>query len=425
MCRHLGVTPCPRIASRCNVTGWTAAAPRRLVVFPSTAGPRYSSNVELMALVPPLAAGCIAALITNLVVPVVTRIARATRAMDYPGGRKDHHGAIPRMGGIAIAAGISVGAGVVALIYWDGHGAAVEFPELIAMVLGTALVFLVGTIDDVIGVSPLKRFLVEAVAAWIVVSAGWSFDSVGLPLVGPLELGSFGPVVSILWIVGVTNAINLLDGLDGLAGGVVLIISASFMAYSAIQGNYFTTLLMAAIVGSCMGFLRHNWAPAKIFMGDGGSLTLGFLLGSITVHASLKATGAVAILVPILALGVPVIDTLLVMVMRFLQSRRRGPVERVLRVFRGDRQHLHHLLEPLTRRRRAVVRWVYAMVLVSCSMALMVALTKSSEFGWLLVLIELVAIAIVRQLGWARNAREVTARERRKIREQLAATAPE
>ena len=139
----------------------------------------------------------------------------------------------------------------------------------------------------------------------------------------------WGAVVSLLWIVGVTNAINLIDGLDGLAGGVVAIIADSLLAYALLQGNLRTVILMAATAGACIGFLRHNWAPARIFMGDSGSLTLGFLLAAISVHSSLKAPAAVAILVPILALGVPVIDTLLVMGVRFL-DRPKGRLARAV-----------------------------------------------------------------------------------------------
>ena len=177
-----------------------------------------------------------------------------------------------------------------------------------------------------------------------------------LPGLGDVELGIFGEVVSLLWIVGVTNAINLLDGLDGLAGGVVAIVATGLLVYAVdLQDNLLAMVLMAAIVGACVGFLRHNWAPARIFMGDSGSLTLGFLLAAMSVHSSLKAPAAVAILVPILALGLPVMDTLLVMLVRFL-DRPHGPfVDRFLRMFHADRNHLHHVLEPFMARRARIV----------------------------------------------------------------------
>src|SRR5262249_27384453 len=154
-------------------------------------------------------------------------------------------------------------------------------------------------------------------AAGGVVYAGWSFSQLYVPLSGNVNLGILGGLFTLIWIVGVTNAINLLDGLDGLAGGVTAIIASSLLIFAWIQGQLLTVMLMSAIVGACLGFLRHNWAPAKIFMGDSGSLTLGFLLATMSLYSSIKGAATVAILVPVLALGLPVIDTLLVMAVRF------------------------------------------------------------------------------------------------------------
>src|SRR5207247_5090168 len=168
---------------------------------------------------------------------------------------------------------------------------------------GTALVFLIGLADDVIGLSCIQRFLVQVLAAVGVVYAGWSFGRLYLPLWGEVELGLWGGLVTVIWIVGVTNAINLLDGLEGLAGGVAAIIAARLLIFAWIQGNALTVFLMSAIVGACLGFLRHSWAPAKIYMGDSGSLTLGCLLAVMSLRASMKGAATVAILVPIIALG--------------------------------------------------------------------------------------------------------------------------
>src|SRR5262249_3691992 len=213
------------------------------------------------------------------------------------------------------------------------------------------------------------------VAAWPLVHAGWAFEVLRLPLLGEIHLGLFGGVVSLLWIVGVTNPINLIDGLDGLAGGVVAIISVSFPRLAMLQGEAGTGVPKAAVAGSCLGFLRHNWEPARVFMGDSGSLMLGFLLAATAVHSSLKAPAAVAILVPILALGVPVMDTLLVMTVRFL-DRPKGPVTgRFLRMFHADRQHLHHLLSHVGGARSRIVTVIYLVVLSFCAMALVVAVT--------------------------------------------------
>ncbi len=353
-------------------------------------------------------AAIVAALVTHLLVPAVTRLAVALRAMDEPSGRKLQASAVPRLGGVAIMGGLGIAAGLAALGHWPTWSARLASKQMLALVAGTLLVFLVGVVDDLKGVGSGVKFLVELTAAGMLVAAGWSFGVLRLPFVGGVELGVFGGVVSLLWIVGVTNAINLIDGLDGLASGVVAIISVSMLAYAALQGSPGSVVLMAATAGACLGFLRHNWEPARIFMGDSGALTLGFLLAATSLHSALKAPAAVAILVPILALGVPVIDTLLVMAVRFLDRPQARLLRRFLRMFRADRKHLHHLLDQLGARRSQVVGLIYAVVVAFCVMALVVAVTGQSNLGLLLVVIEFLVIFGMRQLG--HNAQQAASR---------------
>jgi UDP-GlcNAc:undecaprenyl-phosphate GlcNAc-1-phosphate transferase len=363
-----------------------------------------------------LGAAVLAGLVTNLLVPTITRFALALRAVDLPGERRQQASAVPRLGGVAITAGLAVAAGAAAIARWSEWGAHIPRGEVAALGLGTALVFLVGTVDDLVGVSAVKKLLFELVAAWFLVRIGWSFEVLRLPLVGEVHLGIWGFPVSLLWIAGVTNAINLIDGLDGLAGGVVTIISTSLLVYASLQGNPGSVILMAATAGACLGFLRHNWEPARIFMGDSGSLTLGFLLGAVSVHSSIKAPAAVAILVPILALGVPVIDTLLVMAVRFL-DRPKGPVTgRFLRMFHADRNHLHHLLSHFGSRRSRIVGVIYLAVLCSCGMALFVAATGESTLGVTLLVVEFGVILAVRQMGLALAAGRLSRRRRDEVR---------
>lgn len=363
-----------------------------------------------------LAAG-IAALIANLLVPLVTEVAILVSAVDFPGGRKTHEGAVGRLGGIAILSGLAFGTGSVYLMHWVDWGSPIDRKSLVALLLGAGMIFLVGLVDDVIGVSTWKKLGVEVLAGWLLVSMGWRFDVLGLPGGGQLELGFMGGALTVIWIVGVINAINLIDGLDGLAGGVVAIIAASFLIYALLQRDPFSVVLMAGILGACLGFLPHNWEPAEVFMGDGGSLTLGFFLAITSVHTTIKAPAAVAILVPILALGVPVIDTLLVMLVRFLERPKGRLFNRFLRMFSADRNHLHHLLEGLVTSRRTAVRWIYAMVLASSVMALIVALTNRRGLGLILIAVEIIALILVRQLGLARRARQLSRRKRERLRE--------
>ena len=372
-----------------------------------------------------LCAAFVAALATNLVVPPVTRLAVFLRALDHPGERKHQTGAVPRLGGVAIATGLALGAGAAAVSLWGRLGTTVGRNEMLALVFGTGVVFLVGVVDDLVGVSAFKKLLCQLVAAWPLVHSGWSFEVMRLPGLGEVDLGLSGGLVSLLWIVGVTNAINLIDGLDGLAGGVVTIISVSFLGYAVLQGNPGTVILMAAVAGACMGFLRHNWEPARIFMGDSGSLTLGFLLAAVSVHSSLKAPAAVAILVPILALGVPVMDTLLVMAVRFLDRPKSALAARCLRMFRADRQHLHHLLAHFGGRRSRIVGVIYAVVLSFCALALMVAATGETTLGVALVGLEFLVILSMRQAGLAVEARRLARLQREEVKAEVLGVIPE
>ncbi|MCP4654240.1 MAG: undecaprenyl/decaprenyl-phosphate alpha-N-acetylglucosaminyl 1-phosphate transferase [bacterium] len=346
-----------------------------------------------------------------MLVPLVTRLAVALKAVDRPGDRRNHSGDVARLGGLAIGAGFLFGTGSVGLTAWPEWNRPLDQHDLLALMLATGMVFLLGIVDDVMGVSALKKLLVQTVAAWFIVASGWQFEVVGLPFGFDIYLGPLSGVLTVLWIVGVTNAINLIDGLDGLAAGVVGIIASSLLVFSIIQQSPFAMVLTAGIVGSCLGFLPHNWDPARIFMGDSGSQPLGFLLATLSVYSSLKSSTTIAILVPLLALGVPIIDTLLVMAVRFLE-RPKGPLGiRLLRMFAADTYHLHHLLALVTTR-RGVVNWIYLMVSISCVMAVTVAVTKQEGLGLVLVAVELVAIFLVRRLGLARQARGLARRQR-------------
>lgn len=349
-----------------------------------------------------IVAGLIACLVTTLMVPLSLRLARAVGAIDEPGGRRRQATATPRLGGVAILAGIAVGVPAVLIFRWSQQLEGLPRSQIIAVLIGTTMIFLLGLADDLFRMSPFVKLGVQFAAAATVVQAGLRIETLSLPMVGTLELGVLAGFVSCAWIVGVTNAINLIDGLDGLASGVVAIIALSFSIYAFIQGNSMTVLLMAAATGACLGFLRQNWHPAKVFMGDSGALTLGFLLAAVSVHSSLKTPAAVAIMVPLLALGVPVMDAFLVMLGRFLRAPESGPIKRTLRMFNADRNHIHHLMEVFHLTRPRVVLGIYALVVACCAFSLTVALSRSATIGLALVVVEFGAIVAVRHWGLRR-----------------------
>ncbi len=359
-------------------------------------------------------AALIAGVVTSVLVPPLARFGGGAASGAGGGAR-----AIPRLGGVAMFGGIALACGAGLVARWDVWSRVIPREEMLALGFGMLLVFLVGVVDDLVGTSPWQKFLVQFAAAWLVVHIGWSFHVLRLPLVGEIDLGIWGGVVSMLWVVGVTNAINLLDGLDGLAGGVAAIIAGSLLAYSIFQDNQGTAILLAAVVGACIGFLWHNWEPARIYLGDGGSLTLGFLFGALTLHSSIKAPAAVAILVPILALGLPVLDTLLVMLFRFVEGEGRPLVGRFARMFRADRKHVHHALGNLVRRRGRIVVVLYVTASFFCAAALAVALTGAGELGLALLGVELAVVLAMRSFGLAAGARELAEAGREEARRKL------
>lgn len=351
--------------------------------------------------------GALAALVTSGITPQVIQWAHRLSALDAPGGRKKHRRTIPRLGGVAIVCGIVTSLALgMPLLATEAFGR-LSGLEVLGFGLACCLVFGVGLADDIFNLRARQKFAVQFVAAVIVVSLGWRFTALRLPLEGQFQLGMLAPALSVLWIVGVTNAINLIDGLDGLAAGVVAIIGSSLLALAVLQDGPETMVAMSCIVGACLGFLRHNWRPAKIYMGDSGSLILGFLLATISLRStpSVKASAALAMLVPILALGLPVIDTLLVMWYRFLRGHHK--MNRVARMFHADRAHLHHLLVDSRKERRSVMVTLFAMAALFCGMALWVAASDNWRLGLVFLILEIIAVVLVRRSGMKSEARQL------------------
>jgi UDP-GlcNAc:undecaprenyl-phosphate GlcNAc-1-phosphate transferase len=364
-----------------------------------------------------LLATAIAFIVSSAALPLVKRISLAVRAVDYHEGRSDRPEAIPRLGGVAAVLGFCVGAGCLAALRWGSWHAEITTTQLVAIPLAFFIVFVCGLLEDTIGLATFTRFLMQTAAALLVLKAGWSFGWIYLPFIGEVQLGIFTALLSLLWIVGVTNAINLLDGLDGLAGGVVAIIAASMLVFSLWREDYLTVLIMGAAVGGCLGFLRKNWAPAQIYLGDAGSLTLGFVLAVVSVRSSIKAPAAIAILVPVLALGLPVIDTLLVMMVRFTRKSRGSLARRFARMFRADHNHLHHLMVRLGPSRGRIVLVIYSVAICFCAMALLVAASRNVSLGFVLIGLEFVVIFSIRRMGLHADARRISQEQRNIVRE--------
>lgn len=284
----------------------------------------------------------VATVVTVILTPLVRGFALRRGLVDRPGGRKVHLQPIPRLGGLAIFLGVAVTLTVQILgeMYLGWGGALVDSGHVkvrvIGVLLGLLVIFVVGIIDDLITLSPGFKLAGQVVAASVVVAAGLRIEFVGDPIRGGLiMLGLLSIPVTLVYIVAFTNVINLIDGLDGLAAGVSAIAAMSLLVL-ALQGNRLDAATLAlALIGACIGFLRYNFHPASIFMGDSGALFLGFALAVISLMGVMKSTATIALAVPLLIIGVPIFDTASAIVRRLLHSR---PIQE------ADKGHIHHRL---------------------------------------------------------------------------------
>lgn len=288
------------------------------------------------------------ALFTSLgLVPVLRRWALTTGTVDDPGERKVHKLAIPRLGGIAVYLSFLF----AALVFIDGTR------EVRGILAGGLVVFVVGLIDDLYGLSPKKKFAGEIAGVLVTMIIGQLY------LVNLGNLFGFGSIVlpplfaipfTVFAVVGVINAINLIDGLDGLSGGVSVIALASFMLLAFHDGNTPVMFLCAALIGAVIGFLKYNIYPARIFMGDAGSLSVGFVLGFLAVYLTQSPVSNVSPMIPVVILGVPIVDAMWVMTRRVMKGGKP---------FSPDMTHVHHKFLDLGLQHRFTVIVIYGISL--------------------------------------------------------------
>lgn len=329
------------------------------------------------------------------VTPAVIRLAHRVGAMDPPGPRKVHERPIPRIGGIAVAFGFFVG--LVYAAYVTGALFSTAYVTIDWRWMGAASlgVFLLGLLDDLRGVSFGAKFAGQLAAALLAWTAGFRIEFLASPLGGtPLELGFWSLPLTVVWVVGITNAINLIDGLDGLAAGTALIVTCAVAVIAFHMGHNGVVATSIALVGSLLGFLRFNYNPALVFLGDSGSMFLGFVLAVISIRGSQKGATTVAVVAPLLVLGLPILDTSLAVLRRLSSLGREsaGSGRRLLyvvrnsrRVFQPDRAHLHHRLLDLGLSHRSAVLALYACAAVLALAALASVVANSLRLALALV----------------------------------------
>lgn len=286
-------------------------------------------------------AALISFIISILITPLVKRFALKIGAIDQPNNRKVHKKVMPRLGGLAIYFSFLAGFFILQP----------ESPYSIAIFFGGLIIIITGFLDDLFNLPARIKILGQLAAALVVIFSGVEIEFINLPFGGRLEFGIFAIPLTILWIVGITNAINLIDGLDGLAAGVSSIALVTISGMAVIMGNTFVVEMGFIILGSTLGFLIYNFHPAKIFMGDTGALFLGYMISVLSL-LGFKNVTVISFIVPIIILGVPISDTFFAIIRRIVNKQ---PISA------PDKSHLHHCLLRLGFSHRQTVLVIYGM----------------------------------------------------------------
>jgi len=316
-----------------------------------------------------------ATLLAVIVTPIVARLAKAANLVDTPGLRKVHNGAIPRIGGVAIfLAMLFPTAAVLMLNNVIGQALRQIYPQILALLAASAFIFLLGLIDDIKGLRARTKLLGQITAAVAVCAFGIRIDSVSVADWFTIDFGWWSWPITVFWIVGVTNAVNLIDGLDGLAAGIAAVTCAVVAVFALYTGQAVMAVLMLALLGSLSGFLVFNFNPARIFMGDCGSIFLGFILAAASVLCAVKSATIVGLAMPALALGVPIFDTLFSITRRVLERRS---------LFAPDRNHIHHRLLDMGFDQRKAVAVIYTVTLLAAGLGMFMMITRDQ---WTLVI---------------------------------------
>ena len=316
--------------------------------------------------------------------PFVRRFAIKHRVIDRPQERKVHKKSMPRLGGLAICFG-----------FWVAVLATQPLTrEIYGLLAGGMLICLVGIWDDFRGVSPRIKLLFQVLAAGIVIAMGVRVDFMTNPVGGEFSLYYLTYPVTVLWIIGVTNAVNLIDGLDGLAAGVSAIAGVTLGIVSVLEGFSQVGMLAFILAAAALGFLKYNFYPAKIFMGDTGSLFLGYNLSVIAILGLTKSTTVISLFLPVVILGIPIIDTMLAIVRRFYC---RKPI------FCADKEHLHHRLLAIGLSHQRTVLTIYGVSMFLGFSAVLMALVTTAQGMLIMVFSTLGVFFAADRVGVLRN----------------------
>jgi len=344
-----------------------------------------------------LAVIILSGLATVALTPLAKRLALAVGAMDYPSERRKVHARpVPRLGGVAIFLPVMLSL-VLGFTMLQGTSRVLGLIEILGLLGASSAVFLLGVYDDIRRARAPMKLIWQIAAAGLLYLSGVRISEVWTPFGWMADLGVFALPFTLLWLVGLSNGMNLVDGIDGLAAGVAATASLTMLIISMNLGDIQMTVMAAALLGSLLGFLPFNFHPAKIFLGDCGAMFLGFFLAAVSVLGNQKSASAVAMGVPIIALGIPIFDTLLAFIRRVLRGKHP---------FQADRDHLHHRLLALGMSQKRAAILLYG---ASAFLAVMALLMITANWGvatLILLCLGLVTVAAMERVK-AREFKEL------------------
>lgn len=318
----------------------------------------------------------LSALTSAALVPFVQSLAIKIGAVDMPSERKIHSKPMPRLGGLAVIAGFFL---PWLIFYLLDNRVSLEFQNyeklLLTLTCCTGLMLALGIYDDIHGADATKKFILQILVALILYFLGFQITQISNPFGGSIQLGWFSLPVTVLWIVGIVNAVNLLDGLDGLVTGVTILIALSIGVINVMSDQVVVALMSFGLAGACLGFLPHNFHPAKIFLGDAGSLTIGLILSCIGILSSYKAATATFVATPltfVIIFGLPIFDTSSVIVKRWMRGQP---------LFLADKSHVHHTLLNRGWKQMKTTLFLYIVTICLVGFPVLLTLTQSPVFA--------------------------------------------
>ena len=336
-----------------------------------------------------------------IITPIVIAVGRKFGIYDSPTARKVHTGQVSRIGGTAIF--LSTTLVVITVLFWDntiGDNFRNIQTRIFTLLFASTIIFLTGIIDDVHGVRVRYKLLAQIAAAGLMCAAGARIESLNFANLFTVRFGLASYPLTILWIISITNAVNLIDGLDGLAAGIGIIACAVIAVFALACGGLVLSVMMFALMGSLSGFLFFNFNPARIFMGDCGSMFLGFMLGATSVMCAMKSGAIVALALPAVVLGLPIFDTVFSILRRYLNRWS---------ITSADRGHLHHRLLDMGLQQRHAVIIMYAITIAAAGLGMFMMVTHGAGTIVIFFCIILLLVLVFRSIG-AIRLRETIAR---------------